>query len=187
MHREQFIELKRSCEAIEIPYGTTVTLQQGAEVAIAQELGGSYTVRTPQGFLFRINGSDADALGLEVPAAAEPAPTGDADTVACSEERIWEVLKTCYDPEIPVNIVDLGLIYGFECTPLNGSEKGCRVVVRMTLTAPGCGMGQVLKDDIEHKLSSLPNITEAQVDIVLDPPWDPGRLSEAARLQLGLI
>jgi probable FeS assembly SUF system protein SufT len=178
------VNLTREVEAIQIPYGNPVKVPEGTEVVVVQELGGTFTVRTLQGFLLRVDGKDADALGIEAP----PSPEHGVDVSgSCSEERIISVLKTCYDPEIPVNIVDLGLIYGFNCGPLDGDGSGCRIDVQMTLTAPGCGMGQVLKDDIERKLQELPGVEKAEVEVVFDPPWEPSRMTEAARLALGWL
>jgi len=176
-----FTALSRDCDAIQIPYGNTVTLRAGTEVALAQELGGTYTVRTRQGFLLRLDGSDADAIGLQ----AKAKPAHDNRDAAYEESQVWDQLRSCYDPEIPVNIVDLGLVYGFTANTLDGG--GNRVVVQMTLTAPGCGMGQVLKDDIERRLTALPGVVECEVEVVFDPPWNPERMSEAARLQLGFF
>jgi len=179
--------LKRGCEAILIPAGTRITLQAGEPVLITQALGGSYTVII-HGNMARIDARDADALGQAPPAAATaehpeiaPAPEGSAVT----EEQVLEKLRTCYDPEIPVNIVDLGLVYDLQIQPL--SAGGNRVEVKMTLTAPGCGMGPVLQQDVEAKVSSIPGVKEAGVSLVWDPPWNREMLSEAARLELGLM
>jgi probable FeS assembly SUF system protein SufT len=174
----------REVDAIQIPYGNSVKIPDGTEVVVVQELGGAFTVRTLQGFLLRVDGKDADALGLEAPVSPDH---GTGDLGPCSEQRILSVLKTCYDPEIPVNIVDLGLIYGFNCGPLSGNGSGCKIDVQMTLTAPGCGMGQVLKDDVERKLQELPGVEKAEVEVVFDPPWEPSRMTEEARLALGWL
>ncbi len=151
-------------------------LSSGTRVRITQALGGSYTVATERGYLFRIEAQDADALG-KAPgeALAEPAE-------ASLEERIWARLRTCYDPEIPINIVDLGLIYSCEIL-----EEGRRVEIKMTLTAPGCGMGPVLAQDVQQRIESLPEVETADVEVVFDPPWDQNMMSEAARLELGLF
>jgi len=175
MHEE--IELSRDCEAIQIPAGTTVMLPAGTRVAITQSLGGSYTVATPMGYLYRITDLNADAIGKEPP--AKPAPSADPNAEV-SEADVWEQLKTCYDPEIPVNIVDLGLIY--DCV----LEKN-RVTVKMTLTAPGCGMGPTIAAEAKMRIESLPGIDEAAVELVWDPPWDQSMISEAGKMQLGLI
>lgn len=173
------IELKRDCEATEIPYGGMQLLPSGTKVRIMQSLGGSYTVVTERGFMMRIEANNVDALGLtpDVKAAAE-APA------QFSEKLVWDQLKTVYDPEIPVNIVDLGLIYSCQVIPAEGG--GQKIDIKMAMTAPGCGMGDVLRADIERKLSQLPEVKEVQAEIVFDPPWNPSRMSDAAKLQLGL-
>jgi probable FeS assembly SUF system protein SufT len=171
--------MKRDCPAVLIPAGTAITLQAGVPVVIAQALGGSFTVIV-HGNMARIAGADADALGLEAPAAAGP-----AEPVQLTEEHVYEVLRTCYDPEIPVNIVELGLVYDLQILPL--PEGGHRVEIKMTLTAPGCGMGPVLQQDVESRVLSLPGVKEAAVLLVWDPPWNRDMLSEAAKLQLGMI
>jgi probable FeS assembly SUF system protein SufT len=179
--------LLRDVEASVVPIGTKVTLQKGETAHITQSLGGSYTV-VVNGNLFRLAEKDADALGLTT-TAAEPAPTRAAPagplTVEQLEKQVWESLKTCYDPEIPVNIVDLGLIYDCHLTPIGGNNF--KADVKMTLTAPGCGMGPVLAQDVQNKLISLEPIDEANVELVWDPPWNQNMMTEAARLQLGLM
>ncbi|HEV8525470.1 MAG TPA: putative Fe-S cluster assembly protein SufT [Terriglobales bacterium] len=172
------VVLSRDCEATQVPFGGVQVLPAGTWVRITQSLGGSYTVATEQGYMLRIEAKDADALGI-VPQAqpAEAAPG------QFSEKLVWDQLKTVYDPEIPVNIVDLGLIYSCQITPVEGGHK---IEIEMSVTAPGCGMGDVLKADIERKLSQLPSVKEVQAKIVFDPPWEPGRMSEAAKLQLGI-
>jgi probable FeS assembly SUF system protein SufT len=173
------IDLKRECEAIEIPSGTRRVLSASSRVRISQFLGTSYTVVGDMGCMFRIDAKDADALGLTPPAADE---TKTSDGVF-AEPMVWAQLKTVYDPEIPVNIVDLGLIYSCEITaPEQGGKK---IDVKMSMTAPGCGMGNVLKADVEGKLARLPEVKEVHVEVVFDPPWSPARMSEAAKLQLG--
>jgi probable FeS assembly SUF system protein SufT len=173
------IDLKRECEAIEIPSGTRRVLSTSSRVRISQFLGTSYTVVGDMGCMFRIDAKDADALGLTPPAADE---TKTSDGVF-AEPMVWAQLKTVYDPEIPVNIVDLGLIYSCEITaPEQGGKK---IDVKMSMTAPGCGMGNVLKADVEGKLARLPEVKEVHVEVVFDPPWSPARMSEAAKLQLG--
>jgi probable FeS assembly SUF system protein SufT len=168
--------LSRACEVLEIPSGIRHLLPMGTVVRISQALGDSYTVSTAQG-MYRIEGKDADALGLSVGQKDSAAQQG-----SFSKDAIWAELRTVFDPEIPVNIVDLGLIYSCAITPL---PEGNRVEVKMTLTAPGCGMADVLKADVERKLSRLSDVKEVSVEVVFDPPWDPGRMSEAAKLQLG--
>jgi probable FeS assembly SUF system protein SufT len=175
--------LTRDVEASVVPIGTKVTLQKGEQAFITQSLGGSYTV-VVNGNMFRIAENDADALGLEVRAAAAPVHSGPM-TQEELEKKVWEALKTCYDPEIPVNIVDLGLIYDCHLTPI-GAEN-YKADVKMTLTAPGCGMGPVLAQDVQNKLVSLEPIDEANVELVWDPPWNQSMMTEAAKLQLGLM
>jgi probable FeS assembly SUF system protein SufT len=175
------ITLLRSCEAIEIPSGRTIQLEAGTSLRVMQSRGDSYTVATDYGYMYRIDGQDRDALGLD---SAEEEPSAAAEPVEFSEQMVWDVLKTVYDPEIPVNIVDLGLIYSAKITPLG--ENGRRIEIQMSMTAPGCGMGNVLKADVETRLRRLPSVEEVQVDVIFDPPWDMSRMSEAARLQLGI-
>ena len=171
------ITLKRDCEGIQIPSGIRQTLLAGTDVRIMQSLGSSYTVMSVQG-MSRIDARDADALGLVV-----PAPEDASTEQSFSEKLVWDQLKTVYDPEIPISVADLGLIYSCITTPLE--QGGKRVDIKMSMTAPGCGMGDVLKADVEGKLSRLPEVKEVQVEIVFEPPWGPERMSEAARLQLG--
>jgi probable FeS assembly SUF system protein SufT len=170
----------RDVAAREIPSGTPITLRAGDPVVITQSLGGSYTVMTPVGFLARIDGKDADAIGEPVSAADATASEGKT-----TEELAWDQLRTCYDPEIPVNIVDLGLVYSCVLTPL--PEGGNKIDVKFTLTAPGCGMGDVLREDIKAKLLTLPDLREADVQVVFDPPWSLQMMSDAAKLQLGMM
>ena len=175
------VELVRDCEAVQIPFGHTVTLEKGTEVVITQSLGGSYTVQAPTySGLFRIAGPDADALGKEAGAA----PAEVAADAPDLERQVWDALKTCYDPEIPVNIVDLGLVYDMRVTP--SASGGNRVDVRMTLTAPGCGMGNFIGADARQKLLALPGVEEADVEIVWDPPWNPQMISPEGRERLGM-
>ena len=176
--------LIRDVEASVVPIGTKVTLQKGETAHITQSLGGTYTV-VVNGNMFRIESKDADALGMEVVAAPAPVAATGPLTQEELEKKVWEALKTCYDPEIPVNIVDLGLIYDCHLTPI-GAEN-FKADVKMTLTAPGCGMGPVLAQDVQNKLVSLEPIDEANVELVWDPPWNQGMMTEAAKLQLGLL
>ncbi len=172
--------LSRDVEVAVIPYGDRVTLMAGTAVFVTQALGGSYTAMTDHGYLVRIEGQDGDAIG-ERPTR----PLGAEDVAGrTTEQMAWEQLRSCYDPEIPVNIVDLGLVYKVEAQP---AEGGDRVRVEFTLTAPGCGMGDFLRQDIEQKLRAIPGVKEAEVQVVLDPPWDQSMMSDAARLQLGLM
>jgi probable FeS assembly SUF system protein SufT len=173
--------LERDLEATAIPYGEKVPLKKGSTLFVMQALGGSFTAMSDQGYMVRIEGKDADAIGEEVQAG----PTVEELQSKPLGELVWDQLRTCYDPEIPVNIVDLGLVYSSEVAPLESG--GNRVSVRFSLTAPGCGMGDVLKRDIEQKVAALPGVSEADVQIAFDPPWDQSRMTEAARLQLGLM
>jgi probable FeS assembly SUF system protein SufT len=183
MSSRETVTLSRDCDAIEIPYGTKTVLTRGTQVMLEQSLGGSYTVLIDRGSMVRIDGKDADALGLSATEeAAEEKPV--AATPDELKNLVWEQLKTCYDPEIPVNIVDLGLVYGVVVKEIEG---GYKVDVTMTLTAPGCGMGDVLKEDAETKIEAIPGVKQRLVEIVIDPPWDPSRMSDVARLQLNMF
>ena len=173
------IVLSRDCEATEVPYGGVQVLPAGTRVRIMQSLGGTYTVATEQGSMMRIEAKNADALGVAAELKEAQAAPGQF-----SEKLVWDQLKTVYDPEIPVNVVDLGLIYSCQITPAEGS--GHKIEIKMAMTAPGCGMGDVLRADIERKLAQLPEVKEVHAEIVFDPPWNPGRMSDAAKLQLGL-
>lgn len=173
------ITVSRNCAVVGIPTGIPATLPAGTSVRVMQHLGTGYTVLTEYGQMFRIDNKDADALGLPV---TEAPPTAE-EPAAFSENLVWDQLKTVYDPEIPVNIVDLGLIYSCEITPLDVGGK--KIDVKMSMTAPGCGMGDVLKRDVEMKVARVPEVREVNVEVVFDPPWNPSRMSEAARLQLG--
>jgi probable FeS assembly SUF system protein SufT len=175
--------LTRDVEAAVVPIGTKVTLAKGEQAYITQSLGGSYTV-VVQGNMFRIDGKDADALGVQAEARSASATPAGPITHEQLEKQVWEALKTCYDPEIPVNIVDLGLIYDCKLTPRG--ENSYQADVKMTLTAPGCGMGPMLAQDVQNKLLCLDPIDEANVELVWDPPWNQGMMTEAARIQLGL-
>ncbi len=178
------VELKRDCQAVQIPSGAPAVLPAGTSVDITQTLGGSYTLHV-QGGLYRLNASDADALGLEPSASATPAakPTQSAEGPV-DEKLVWETLKTCYDPEIPVNIVDLGLVYDLNIETLpNGNSL---VAVKMTLTAPGCGMGATIAGDAQQKILHLPGVEEAVVEIVWDPPWHQSMITEQGRKILGI-
>jgi len=175
------ITLSRECQAIQIPSGENITLPGGTQVWVMQSLGGTYTLMTERGQMVRLAGKDADTIGREPTLApqTEAAPT----TPEAVEKLVWDQLRSVYDPEIPVNVVDLGLIYSCQITPI---AEGSRIDIKMTMTAPGCGMSDVLKADIERKLLSLPAVKELNVEVVFDPPWHPGRMTEGARLQLGL-
>ncbi len=173
--------LSRDVEVAAIPYGDRITLATGTTVFVTQALGGSYTAMTDHGYLVRIDGTDADAIGEE-----PVRPMTEEDRKGrTTQELAWDQLKTCFDPEIPINIVDLGLVYKCEVEPLEGD--GERVRVEFTLTAPGCGMGDFLRQDMQQKLLAIPGVKEADVQVVLDPPWDQSMMSDVARLQLGLM
>ena len=172
---EQII-LARECRATEIPSGIPHTLAAGSRVRLLQALGGSFTVMDDLGYMLRIDAEDAEALGK-----AKPLPVAQ-NPAEFSEKLVWDELRTVYDPEIPVNVVDLGLIYSCQITREQDAHK---IEIKMSMTAPGCGMGDILKGDIQRKLSNLPAVGEVQVEVVFDPPWNPAMMSEAARLQLG--
>jgi probable FeS assembly SUF system protein SufT len=171
----------RDIEASEIPAGTKFIIPAGTPLQITQSLGGTYTVMMPMGYLARIDSKDADAIGEEPPAKVDEASAAGKTT----EELAWAELRTCYDPEIPVNIVDLGLVYSCQVTP--AAEGGDQVDVKFTLTAPGCGMGDVLREDIRQKLLAIPGVKEANVEVLFDPPWSMSMMSDAAKLQLGMM
>lgn len=174
----ELIELKRACDVIEIPSGIHRVLPALSRVRISQFLGSGYTVVSDMGCMFRIDAKDADALGLTPPVEEKS-----ASQVSFSEQMVWDQLRTVFDPEIPVNIVDLGLIYS--CEIKAHEQGGKKIDVKMSMTAPGCGMGNVLKADVESKLARLPEVKAVDVQVVFDPPWNPGLMSEAAKLQLG--
>jgi probable FeS assembly SUF system protein SufT len=173
------VELSRDCQAVQVPAGHTVLLERGTEAYVTQSLGGTYTLQVPAyGGLYRIAGRDGDAIGKEVVVEEEVAAVeGDL------EQQVWSALRTCYDPEIPVNIVDLGLVYSMEITP---ASDGNQVDVKMTLTAPGCGMGASIASDAQLKLLALPGVTGANVDLVWDPPWNPQMISPEGKERLGM-
>lgn len=176
------IELSRDVEASIVPSGDKVTLQKGEAAQVTQTLGGTFTVIV-NGNMFRIEGSDADALGLE-PVKTPAEETKRPETEDDLKQQIETQLKTVYDPEIPVNIIDLGLVYDSTPTQLDG---GWRVDVKMTLTAPGCGMGPVLQQDAQNRLLCIEGVDEADVQLVWDPPWNHDMMSEAAKLELGMM
>ncbi|WP_133501177.1 putative Fe-S cluster assembly protein SufT [Cognatilysobacter terrigena] len=177
------VRFERDCAAVLVPQGEAVTLPAGSVGYITQALGGSFTVFV-EGNLFRIAGRDADAIGKEPPAPLELQEGADDAAV---EKLVWQQLRTCFDPEIPINVVDLGLVYSVDV--LAHEEKpGARLVrVEMTLTAPGCGMGDVLVADVRDKIELIPTVAEADVDLVFDPPWNRSMMSEAARLETGML
>jgi len=183
----QMITTSRDIDAILIPLGTPVIIPENAQVMITQELGGTYTVNV-NGNLARVEGKDADALGLgeaaEQPAAHDTTAIKTADGPV-EEEAVWDALRTCYDPEIPVNIVALGLVY--EVLVVDTDEGGNHVEVTMTLTAPGCGMGPFIVDDVRAKTLASENVTDVHVELVFDPPWDRAMMTDDAKLQLGMF
>jgi probable FeS assembly SUF system protein SufT len=183
MHENTEFTLSRDCEAIQIPSGNKMTIPAGTKGVITQTLGGSYTIATPHG-LSRIADKDLDALGLEKPVSTNGAPKATAGGEV-DEKAVWDQLKQCFDPEIPVNIVDLGLVY--DCRLMDKPEGGKKVEVKMTLTAPGCGMGPAIAHDAQSKILSIDGIDEADVQLVWDPPWNQSMISEAGRMKLGMI
>ena len=183
MNSNEPITLTRDVGATVVPAGTKVTLQKGEQAYITQSLGGTYTVIV-NGNMFRLEATDADALGLEV--AAKAVSTGAPSTAEEIDKEAWNQMRTCYDPEIPVNIVDLGLVYDCHFEPLGAPDR-YKAEVKITLTAPGCGMGPALAQDVQTKLLSIEGIDEANVAVVFDPQWNQGMMSEAAQLQLGMM
>jgi probable FeS assembly SUF system protein SufT len=175
------VRFERDCDVVLVPQGEQVTLPAGSIGYITQALGGSYTVFV-EGNLFRVAGKDADAIGKEPPTPLElPAGASDEDV----EKLVWKQLRSCFDPEIPINVVDLGLVY--EATVRTRDDGQREVGIRMTLTAPGCGMGDILVDDVRSKLELIPTVAEADVELVFDPPWNRTMMSEAARLETGML
>jgi probable FeS assembly SUF system protein SufT len=179
MYQREETILERDVGAIQIPDGTSFMLTEGTPVLITQQLGGSFTVMTDRGAMYRIDERNADALGKEV---AKDATAGSEGSL---EDRVWDQMKKCYDPEIPVNIVDLGLVY--DCRVDAGDDGESAVEIKMTLTAPGCGMGPVLAEDVKRRVEDISGVSTATVDIVFEPPWNQNMMSEAARLQLGFM
>jgi probable FeS assembly SUF system protein SufT len=171
----------RDCDAVLIPAGEHVTLPAGSTGYMTQALGGSFTIYI-EGNLFRIAGKDGDAIGKE---SLQPPDVPDDATEADVEAAVWQQLRTCYDPEIPINIVELGLVY--ECKIETAPTGGRAVKVKMTLTAPGCGMGDILTQDVREKIEIVPTVERADVELVFDPPWDRSMMSEEARLEAGLM
>lgn len=182
------ITLTRDISATVIPAGDVHTLEAGTVVSISQALGGSVTVRSNAG-LYRISSKDLDALGAEVEKELQAA--GDSEQQLSvnepfSEEQVWNAMKSCFDPEIPVNVVDLGLIYDLQVSPSESAEEQFELKIKMTLTAQGCGMGPVIADDVKKSVEALGSVAEAQVDIVWDPPWTPHMISDQGRKTLGI-
>jgi probable FeS assembly SUF system protein SufT len=178
MLKQDTIEITRECEAMLIPSGVKVTIKKGSLVMITQALGNSYTVYV-NGNLARVAGKDGDALGMVI--LDEPDVN---DLEGTLEDKVWAVMKTCFDPEIPVNIVDLGLVY--ECV-ISTIENGHKVDIKMTLTAAGCGMGPVLVADLEQKIRNIKEVADIKIDLVFDPAWNRSMMSDVAKLQLGLL
>ena len=178
MRSGETLTLTRDAVATQIPSGLPHPVQAGTRVRLTQALGGSYTVVSDMGYMLRFDAKDADALGISPEEAQQYAPS------EFSDKLVWDRLRTVYDPEIPVNVVDLGLIYDCQIAPVD--ESGHKIDIKMTMTAPGCGMADVLKSDIQRQLASLPTVKDVHVEVVFEPPWHPGRMSEGARLQLGL-
>jgi len=191
------VEVRRDCPVVLVPSGRRAILASGEHVVVVQRLGGSCTVQTSHGTLARVAGADADALGIEAPGdehrvgeeaagdrEVQPPGSEGADGRAPDVDEVLDRLRSVYDPEIPVNVVDLGLIYGCEIHPKHAG--GYRVSVAMSMTAPGCGMGDILRAEAAEQILEIPGVTDAEVELVFEPPWDLGRMSEAARLQLGL-
>ena len=178
------VTLKRDCAAVQIPGGELTTLPSGLEVVITQSLGGSFTVHA-DGRLFRVSAPDADALGLD---GKSSTPVGGSTATPASleelEKTVWETLKSCYDPEIPVNIVDLGLVYDVHFEEIGEGQR--KLFVKMTLTAPGCGMGRVIAGDAQERLLAIPGVADAEVEIVWDPPWHQSMITAEGRRVLGL-
>lgn len=184
-YRNMELTLTRDCQAIQIPWGTEATLREGTPVRITQQLGGSFTVLAG-GNLYRVEGSDADALGVEPVEGETQERIGDPNfTRETVLKAAWEQLGTCYDPEIPVDIVNLGLVYSCEAIELPNGRF--RLEVDMTVTAPGCGMGMFIAEEARTKLLAIHGVDEAEVRLVWDPPWSREMMSEAARLQLGMM
>jgi probable FeS assembly SUF system protein SufT len=186
---QSILSLSRDVVAMQIPSGERIALPSKTLVRITQTLGGNFTVEVPSiGGLFRIEGKDADALGVEMPEEAKKAAEATAGAGPSSaegvEKAVWEQLKTVFDPEIPINIVELGLVYNLEVKPVG---NGFRIEVKMTLTAPGCGMGAAIADDAKHKIESVPGVAETDVELVWEPVWGPNMMSEAAKLTLGFM
>jgi len=175
------VKFERDCAAVLVPQGEKVTLPAGSVGYITQALGGSFTVFV-EGNLFRIAGEDADALGKDPPAALELENEADDDAV---EVLVWKQLRTCFDPEIPINVVELGLVYEVDIERLDDGSR--KVSIKMTLTAPACGMGDILVDDVRVKVERVPTVSEADVDLVFDPPWNQSMMSDAARLETGML
>ena len=184
MNTREEVTFNRNADAVMIPSGERVLVPTGSHGTITQSLGGSYTLITDRGLMIRVSGREVEAIGKTPQNVPEMAP-GEELPKEKLEQLVWDQLKTCFDPEIPVNIVDLGLVYLCETQPAEGG--GTNVKVKMTLTAPGCGMGPVLAHDVKQKIEALPGVKSAEVEVVFDPVWDRSMMSEAAKLQLGMM
>jgi probable FeS assembly SUF system protein SufT len=185
-HNNTWIETERDVPATVIPSGDDVTLNEGTKVMINQEMGDQFTLRTQRGHLVRIEAEDADAIGREPPSGDdEDTDATDEELEGPVEDRVWDKLSEVYDPEIPIDVTELGLIY--ECNVEENDDGNHDVHVEMTLTAPGCGMGDVMAQDAMQKVESLPDVDACDVEIVFNPPWTPDRMSDEARLELGMI
>jgi len=179
--QNEHVTLTRDCDAVVIPAGDQVRLLSGMTGFMTQALGGSFTVYI-DGNLFRIAGKDGDAIGKEPLSGPEvPEDASEAEI----EAAVWQQLRTCYDPEIPINIVELGLVY--ECKVERTANGEREVKIKMTLTAPGCGMGEILAQDVREKVGLIPTVARADVELVFDPPWNQSMMSEEARLEAGLL
>jgi probable FeS assembly SUF system protein SufT len=177
------VTISRDVEVVMIPQGITTTLRAGTPAVITQSLGDSYTLQVQSfGGLYRLSGANADAIG-KTPSGAAAAPVDPEAEV--TEDQIYAELRQVYDPEIPVNIVELGLIYDLAIEKL--ASGGSRVAVKMTLTAPGCGMGDIIADDARRRIAAIPGVADADVQVVFDPPWNQSMMSEAAKLELGML
>jgi probable FeS assembly SUF system protein SufT len=184
MTTDKPIELKRDCDAVMVPSGERLSLLAGSTVWLTQTLGGTYTVMTERGYSARIDGKDGDALGFAPLVNESRLEAADKRSLGSIDELVWNELRSCFDPEIPVNIVDLGLIY--DCGVRSLPDGGHKAVVRFTLTAQGCGMGQFLKEDIKKRLLAVPGVREVDIELVWDPPWNQSMISTSAKQQLGI-
>jgi probable FeS assembly SUF system protein SufT len=180
-HENEPVVIQRDVEAIMVPSGQPITLKLGLAGYITQALGGSFTLYV-EGNLYRISGEQADAIGKEVARRPQLPPNATEEDV---RDLAWEQMRACFDPEIPINIVDLGLVY--ECKVEPNEDQTRDIGVTMTLTAPGCGMGDILVDDATDKIKMIPTVSEAKVELVFDPPWNQSMMTEAARLQTGMF
>jgi len=180
-HNNEAFVLSRNTPAVMVPSGESIELVAGLSGFITQALGGSFTLYV-EGNLYRLSGENADAIGKQVLRAPQLPPGATEQDI---ETLAWQQMRTCYDPEIPIDIVELGLVY--ECAVAANPDGSRNVAVKMTLTAPGCGMGEVLVQDVKEKIEIIPTVAKAEVDLVFDPPWNQSMMSEAARLQTGMM